>query len=145
MAGSTDAVYTASKWAKNLIAAKDAMRAGAQRVTIAPTELAAKQVDRYASGCAEAASSGRFERGCRKVTLNDWLDSYLNKGIKNLDVGVRAGETKMSTFMSSFLPFIQAKSAQIQAMPKGTRADSMARIAANLDAMDAYKMSRGRA
>lgn len=144
MAGSQDASSVASKWARNLLANKESAIAGANRVTIAPTELAAKQVDRYASGCAEAASSGRFERGCRKVSLSDWQEAYIKKGIPNMATGVKMGESKMATFMTAYLPFIQAKSAEIRRMPKGTRSDAMARIAANLDAQEQFKMSRGR-
>lgn len=143
MAKRIDALAASQKWARNLLNAKDSIKAGIQGVTVAPTEKAAAAEQLYAKGCREAAESGRFAKGCRRVSLSDWQNAALKKGLPNLDQGVKLGESKVNTFMSQFLPFIQQKSEQIQQMPKGTRADAMERIRANMEAMDQFKLSRG--
>lgn len=141
--GLTDA-ETAAKWVKNTLANKDTARRGVEAVTESPTAKAAAAEQRYADGCAEAASSGRFARACRAVTLDDWRTAYIEKGLKNLDVGVKQAESKMTRFLSSYLPYIRQRAEQIRKMPKGTRADAMARIEANLNALDQFKATRGR-
>ena len=134
----------AAKWVKNMLSNKESARRGVENVKESPTKKAAEAVDRYASGCAEAASSGRFAAGCRAVSLEDWKSAYLDKGLKNLDNGVKAAESKMAKFLDKFLPYIKEKAKTIQGMAKGTRADAMARIEANLDALEDFKRMNSR-
>lgn len=135
---------TAAKWVKNMLANKDSARKGVEAVKEAPGKKAAERVDAYASGCAEAASSGKFASACRAVSLEDWKSAYLDKGLKNLDTGVKAAESKMAKFLDKYLPYIKEKSKTIQGMAKGSRADAMARIEANLDALDEFKRMNSR-
>lgn len=144
MATAMSAADVAAKWSRNLLANKSSITAGINAVTESPTEKAAKAQQAYADGCAEAASSGRFAAGCRAVSLEDWRSAAINKGLRNLDTGVKAAEPKMTKFMEQYLPFVQQTSAQIQRMPKGSRSDAMARIQANLDALDQFKKQRRR-
>lgn len=134
----------AAKWVKNMLGNKESARRGAEGVKESPGKKAAERQDAYAAGCAEAASSGRFASACRAVTLEDWKSAYLDKGLKNLDVGVKAAESKMAKFLDKFLPYIQAKSKEIQGMAKGGRSEAMARIEANLDALESFKQMNSR-
>ena len=129
----------AAKWVKNTLANKESARKGAEGVKEAPTKAAARNIDGYLSGVQDAVSSGRFQRSLEAVTLEDWKAAYLDKGLKNLDNGVKAAESKMARFLDKYLPYIQAKSDTIKRMPNSTRADKMARIEANLDALDQFK------
>lgn len=132
----------ASAWSRNLLGAKGKITAGINAVTESPTAKAAKAADKYASGCAEAASSGRFAQRCNAVSLQDWRDAAINKGLKNLQTGVTQGESKVAKFMEQYLPYISQVSDRIQRMESGGRANAMARIEANLDALDTFKKSR---
>lgn len=134
----------AAKWVKNTLANKDSARKGVEAVKESPGKAAARNIDGYLSGVQDAVSSGRFERALNSFTVEEWKQAYLDKGMKNLDNGVKAAETKMSRFLDKYLPYIQAKSDQIKRMPNSTRADKMARIEANLDALDQYKASNTR-
>lgn len=132
----------AAAWSRGLLAAKSKIIAGVNAVTVAPTQKAAAAVDKYLSGVQEAVNSGRYVKRLQAVTLADWKDSLINKGMKNLDNGVRQGENKVVKFMDQYLPFIRQASARIQQMPSGGRANAMDRVSANLDALAQFKDSR---
>lgn len=118
----------AEKWKRNLSASTDAIRAGVQGVQVAPTELAARQADRMAQGVQQAVASGKYQRNCRKVSLQDWQQSFLTKGISRISSGAQAGQSHMEEFMSEFMPIMEQASQQARALPKGTIDDALARV-----------------
>lgn len=144
MARGLTASEVAAKWSKNTKANKDSMKRGVEQVTESPTAKAAQAVDRYAAGCAEAASSGRFAQACRAVSLEDWKQAFLDKGMKNLDNGVNAAESKQAQFYERFLPYIRQASDRIRKMDKGGIDNAMARVRANLEALQNFKNTRTR-
>ena len=141
MSGQTSADIAAA-WSRGLLNAKAKIQSGVNAVTVAPTQKAAAAVDKYLSGVQDAVSSGRYVKRLQAVSLQDWKDSIINKGMKNLDNGVRQGETKVTKFMDQYMPFIRQVSARIQSMDSGGRSNAMARIEANLDALEQFKNSR---
>jgi hypothetical protein len=107
-------------------------------------EKAAQNVDRYRQGCVDAADSGAFQKGCRSVSTEDWKTAYIEKGLPALDKGVKLAEKKQVRFYDEYLPMIEAESEKIRRMPKGGRSNAMARIEANLDALERFRASRRR-
>lgn len=131
----------AKKWSTNLSNAKASIKAGIQAVTVSPTSKAAAAVDAYKAGCQRAADSGAFVNGCNKVTLQQWKDKTINKGLANLDNGLKDGETNMAAFQQKARPFYEAAS-QAAANVTGTgRTAAMAKMNAVWDAMDDLKTS----
>src|SRR5689334_17802100 len=78
-----------AKWKQNMGTAGEAMKAGVQAVTVSPTQLAAQAVDKYQQGVMDAVNSGRYVAGLQSVSNADWQRSMLDKGIPNMQTGVR--------------------------------------------------------
>lgn len=98
----------AAKWSRNLGAATESIRTGVQAVTESPTSKAAARVDAYVQGVTQAAADGRFQRGLNRVTLADWQQAFLQKGLPRIATGASAAVPKMEEFMAEFLPFVDA-------------------------------------
>lgn len=134
-----NAATVAKKWADRTANSGEAMRAGVQAVTTAPTELAAQAKDKWQAGVQRAAMEGTFETGLRKVSLADWQKAMVDKGVANLGTGVRAAQGDVQSFMTEFLPYAQGVSDEIAAMPKNTLEDSKARAIAAIDKLSQFK------
>lgn len=125
----------AKKWSENLIRNKASIRAGIEAVTVSPTSKAAAAVDKYADGCARAVSEGRFVSGCQKVSLQDWKDRAINKGLANLDVGVRQAEAKVAAFQQKAEPYYKRAKEAAAAIQGTGRGAAMAKMEAVWDVM----------
>jgi hypothetical protein len=105
----------AEKWARNLGGATESIKAGIASVTVSPTEKAANRADAYASGVQQAVSTGRFQRGLRRVSLTDWQRAITNKGIPRIAAGAAEAKPKMAQFLADFLPHVEAGVASLPA------------------------------
>lgn len=117
----------AAKWVTNTSNAGAAMKAGVMAVTTAPTATAAQHLDRYQAGVLQAVSSGSMAAALNKVSLSDWQQAMVTKGIARVPQGVQAAKGKVQTFMDSWLPYQAQLQSRIAAMPKNSLADSQAR------------------
>lgn len=129
-----DPTIAAAKWAANLARSADAIRAGVNAVTEAPTAKAARNLDKAAANYQEAISSGRMARALGQVTLQDWQQSMLTTGLGRIQSGAQKGQSKYARFATAFYPAMDAASKQAQAMPKNTLEDSLARVRVVLEA-----------
>lgn len=130
------------KWAQNLGNAKQAIEAGVRSVTVAPTAVAAQKVDKYVAGVQRAAESGKYQRALQGVSLMQWQNSMINKGLQRLQNGVKEGEPKMQAFMTEFLPFVQRVSQTVRAMPDETENDREQRMLANVRELRKFQRTR---
>lgn len=119
----------AAKWVTNTSNSGAAMKAGVMAVQTAPTATAAQHLDRYQAGVMQAVSSGKMAAALNAVTLQDWQNAMVTKGIARVPQGVQAAKGKMQSFMDQWLPQMQNLKSRIAQMPKGTLADSQARAA----------------
>ena len=122
------AAERAKKWAENLIRNKPSIRAGIEGVTESPTAKAARAVDKDAAGCQRAVADGTFVAGCQRVTLQDWKDRTINKGLANLDVGVRQAESKVAAFQQKAEPYYKMakdRAAAVQGSGDGAAHEKM--------------------
>lgn len=134
----------AKKWAENLVRSKASIRAGIDQVSVAPTQKAAAAVNKYADGCQRAVSEGRFVAGCNRVTLQEWKDKTINKGLANLDVGVRNAESKVASFQAKAMPYYKQAKERAAAIEGTGRAAQIARIEAALDVMEQLRAANVR-
>lgn len=128
----------AAKWAQNTSGAAAAMKAGVMAVTTAPTATAAQHLDRYQQGVMNAVSSGKMAAALNAVSLQDWQQAMVTKGIARVPQGVQAAQPKFQSFMDSWLPYEQGLQQRMASMPKGTLADSTARAAFAIQYNAAY-------
>jgi hypothetical protein len=117
--GMPTAASVAQRWASGMGSAGEKMKAGVQAVTEAPTARAARRQDAYLQGVQRAVSSGKYADALNRVTLQDWQQSMLNKGINRVAAGATEGKPKFQAFMTEFLPYIAQGLSQLEAMPRG--------------------------
>lgn len=129
----TDAAAAAAAWAQGMASAGSKVTAGVQAVQQAPGAAAARQQGLYTSQV--AANAGKWARKVSAVSLGDWQQATIEKGIPRLASGAQAAQPKMASFMGSFLPVL---SSAVASLPqRGTYEQNKARSAALMDALHA--------
>lgn len=118
----------ADKWAAKLGAAGQQIKDGVEAVTTSPMVKAAAQVDRYVMGVQEAATSGKWQRGLQRVTLQDWKTAMTTKGLARITQGAVAAKPKMAAFMQKLLPYQENVVKQLESMPRGGLQENIARM-----------------
>lgn len=125
-----NATDVANKWANNLAASTTSIQAGVQSVTTAPTALAAQAQNAYLAGVQRAVSSGKWANALQKVSLADWQQAMIQKGIPRIASGAAAAKPKFASFMQQFLPYLQQGVANLSTMPRGTLDQNIQRAVA---------------
>ena len=118
----------ADKHARRLKGAIDDIRNGVSKVTESPTAKAAKRVDKMVAGIQAAASSGKIANRLNSVTLQEWQDKTINKGLPRIATGIDGARDKVVDFYNQLLPFEQSLSDQVGKMPDLTIEDSISRV-----------------
>ena len=129
----------ADKWKRRISAATQDVRTGVERVTVAPTEKAAAKKDKMLSRLTDAMTNGKWEAGLRRVSLQDWKDAMLNKGLGRIAQGAEAATSKVEAFAGELLPHIDAGRRQLEGMPDITIEDSINRVGTFLRHMHTFR------
>lgn len=116
----------AADWANKLAGSTDKIKRGIESVSVAPGMAAARQKDVWANNV--AASKDKWAARVQGVTLEDWRQAALNKGLSRIAAGAQASESKMAAFMTRFLPHLDSVRASLPA--RGTLEQNIARSAA---------------
>lgn len=124
----SDPQTATSKWVSNLSSATGRMQQGAQRVSVAPGQLAAQAADKWLARV--TAAQAKFKANVAAVSLQSWQNSYINVGIPRVAQGAQAKQAKVQDFMASFLPHLATGLQQIDKMPSTTLEDGIARASA---------------
>ncbi len=131
----------AEKWGRRLKGAVPDIQAGVQRVTVSPTEQAAEKQDKMLTNLTEAVNSGKWAAGLRRVSLDDWRQATLGKGIARLAQGVDGAVPKVEAFAAEFLPHLERGQAEISRMPDLTLEDNIGRMVAMVRHNAGFKRS----
>lgn len=138
-----DAATIARKWANNLSQSADAMTQGIRAVTQNPAQAAkAKKNTMKARLMKSLEDGGKYDQAMDQVTLQDWQDAAIKKGVARATQGAVEAEGKMQQFMSQLLPFTAQVSAKISQMPNATEAERDARMLAAVREMRAFRRNR---
>lgn len=129
----------AEKWANRMGAASTEVQKGVMAVTTAPTQLAAAKEQKYLAGVQRAVTEGKYKRGLERVSLSDWQQSMIQKGIPRMAQGAQAGKPKVAAFMADMLPFQETLRSQLSAMPDNSLEENIARQAFWTRGMAKYK------
>ena len=132
----------AEKMARRLSASTEDIRSGIQRVTTAPSQAAIAQKELLKMKIIQAIDDGTWEAGLNSVSLQDWKDAAINKGLNRIGPGINAAKPKLIKFATQLLPAVDAAAAEAKAMPKGTLEDSIARMTTFTRRMAEFKRSR---
>lgn len=116
------------KWGRKTKASGQDMRDGINRVMEAPGIKAAQASDRMLAGITEAITSGKWGRAVSKVSLQDWKDSMLDKGVGRVSAGVdQAANTKRAA-IDKLLQDVDSASDSVRAMPNASFQDRLSRM-----------------
>lgn len=129
----------AAKWRRNLSNSTESIKSGVMDVTVSPTETAAARPEAYVAGVQRAVENRKWQEGLRRVTLGQWQDAMIDKGIARIGQGATKALPKVEGFMAQLLPYAENLSRKIKSMPKGTLEDSKARAVAAIEGMAAFK------
>jgi hypothetical protein len=128
MARLSAAEYTA-KWQQRLKASTEDIRRGISRVTVSPTESAAKQADLALQKIMAAFQSGKWAAQLRKVTLQDWQNSATNKGLQRIAAGVDGATASQQQMAEKLLAAVDATLAEVNQTPRGDLEQNIGRSA----------------
>lgn len=132
----------AQKWSANLQNAVPSMTAGVNAVTTSPTTLAAQNQQGYLMGVQAAVQSGKWAAGLNNVSLADWKNAMVNKGIPRVQSGAVQGQPKMQAAMTKLLPFIyQARDQVNSSTPRGGLQQNLQRMNQFVTLMAGYQKS----
>jgi len=129
----------AQKWANGMGAASATIKAGVEAVTQNPAEAAIRQIPNYLAGVQRAVSDGRVEAGLRKVSLRDWQDSMVNKGLSRVGPGAQAAKVDFEQFMGEFLPHVESGQRMLTNMPRGDLQTNIGRMVAMVEHNSKFK------
>src|SRR5687767_11671829 len=141
MARVTAAEY-AAKWGTRLKGASEDIRRGISKVATAPTELAARQQTVMLQKLTESVNNGTWAGQLRKVTLQDWQNAALTKGVQRISVGVDAAQPSQTAMAEQLLAAVDASVAEVNKTPRGDLEQNINRAATFARQMNARKLRR---
>jgi hypothetical protein len=141
MAGQRSVEDVLKKWQANAGQATESIKAGVNRVTESPPQAAAAKADLWQQRVSSSEARTKFQQNAGAVSLSEWKNMMLTKGINNYQNGVREGAPKMRKFLTEFLPLAAASSEQVKAMPKGSEQDAINRFVANMRNLKSFRKS----
>ncbi|KKN36648.1 hypothetical protein LCGC14_0771710 [marine sediment metagenome] len=116
------------KHARRLKAATADMEKGVRGVTVAPTLKAAQAMTKLRTNLLKAIDSGKMERRLKAVTLQEWQQKMIDKGIGRVASGIDGAKEKTIAFAAQLLPAIDKAKAQIERLPSVTLDDNINRM-----------------
>lgn len=131
----------AEKHARRLKGAVEDMRQGIERVTESPTLKAAAKKDKMRAGINAAIDSGKWERGLKRVTVDEWKSKMIDKGLGRIAAGIDAAQAKVTAFASELLPYQDRLKSDISKMPDLTLEDNINRMTSFVRGMSKFKRS----
>jgi hypothetical protein len=117
----------AAKWVQRLSASTEDIKRGVLGVTEAPGVSAARRKDLWLARVTQSAD--KWARRVSSVSLQDWQNAMVNKGVSRIASGAQEAQPKMASFMADFLPYVDSGVAKVKAMPKGSLEAGIARSA----------------
>lgn len=114
----------AARWAAGLSSAGPKIEAGIRSVQVAPGQAAARQKAAYTTNVAAAAD--KWASRVAGVSLGEWQQATIEKGVQRVASGAQAAQPKMAGFMQQFLPFVDQT---VQSLPaRGNLDQNIARM-----------------
>jgi len=126
-------------WQSGMRNAVPKIQRGVAAVTESPTAKAAGKKDAWLAGVNRAHMDGSYERGCLSVTLQAWKDLTAAKVATSLPTGVTAAAAKVTNIATQLTAHINQALPTVNAMPKVTLQDSVAKVSAWMTHMAAFR------
>lgn len=112
----SDPTTASNSWLAGMQGAASKITAGVNAVTVAPGQAAARQATVWAQNT--AASQQKYAKNVSAVSLSEWQQATINKGVSRVASGAAASQDKYTAAMTQILPQI---SSIVQSLPpRGT-------------------------
>jgi len=118
----------AEKQARRLKASTEDIRRGIENVTEAPGKKAAMAQEKMMTNLIESITSGRWAKAVGDVSLEEWKQKILDKGIGRIAAGIDAAQPKQVMMAQKLLAAVDAAQAKVMQMPKNNIDDSINRM-----------------
>jgi len=135
------AVQFQEKHARRLKASVEDVRAGIDRVTVNPCEQAAAKADKMLTNLTSAVTSGKWSKGLKRVTLEEWKRKARDIGVNRIAAGIDGSKDKVVAFAEELLPHIDRELSKIAGMPDTTLDDNINRMTSFIRGMAGFKRS----
>ncbi len=122
-----DAAGFAEKWSRRLKGATPDIQAGIKRVSAAPGVAAAQQQSAMLANLQARIADGTWARRVASVSLQDWQNAALNKGVNRITAGVDAAQGKVAQMAQSLLAAVDGAVAVTNQRPRGSLEDNINR------------------
>jgi hypothetical protein len=133
----SDPATATTRWVTGMSNSTTAMQRGVAAVTVSPGQKAAAAADKWLMKVTGARD--KFARRVGSVSLQDWQNAMTTYGINRVAQGAQSKQAKMASFMADYLPYLQQGVNKIDAMPKNTLEDGIARAVAMIQHNAAYQ------
>ena len=90
------------------------------------------------------ASQAKWAKNVAAVSLGEWQQAMISRGIPAISAGVTAKQQNYANFAAKFYPYLAQGKAKVDAMPKGSLQDGIARAVAMIQHNAAYTGGNGR-
>lgn len=108
-----DPSTAAKRWSSGLAGAGTKITEGIRAVTTAPGQAAARQKQAWVQNT--TASVDKWAANTAAVSLGDWQDAAISKGVPRIASGATAAEGKMAAFLTQLFPHIDSVKASLPA------------------------------
>lgn len=132
----------AEKWARRLKGAGTDIQNGIKRVTVAPGVKAAAQSQVMLNNLAARVQDGTWAKRVGSVSLTDWQNAALNKGVQRITAGVDAAGPKVQAMAGKLLAAVDGAVAETDRIPRGSLEDNINRATTFMRAMSARAPKR---
>ena len=129
----------AEKQARNLKNSLPDIRQGIERVSQAPGQAAARAQNRMKDNLNRAIDDGRWAQKVAGVTLEEWKNKALNKGVDRIGPCIDAAYNSQVQMAGRLLSAVDQAASAARSMPKGTMQDSIARMTKFVTDMHNFK------
>ena len=123
------------KWGRRTKGAVSDIQAAIGRVSESPMEKAASKQDKMLTNLQASVTSGKWARGLKAVSLEEWKSKTAKKVGERLPGGIDAAMDKRRQFDTYLVGQLNTVLPTIQKMPDLTMEDSLQRVRALMEHM----------
>lgn len=120
----------AEKWGRRMKGSTEDIRRGVEKVSEAPGQAAARQADVMLQNLTRSIQDGTWARQVGRVSLQEWKEKTLSKGVNRIAAGVDAAMPRQVAMAQDLLAAVDSVAEEVRRMPKGTLEDGINRMTA---------------
>lgn len=139
MARRKDPGKIAEKWRSRLAGSTQEIKDGVNAVNTAPGELAAAAEEKMRTRLLARIEDGTWARRVAAVSLGEWQDAMLTKGVQRIGSGAEAAVPKVEDFHGQLQEHQNRIDAKLEKMGNITLADGIQRMVVQVEEMAKFR------